>query len=124
MRQDAGSGSASSNYAGGMLKDLSLGGCSVALSQRPSWLRPGATIRLEFELPGLGHVTNLTGIVKNADTEEDLDVIDVEFRFGGLEYIEYRGWGGQRSPTPANIALCLAAHVPQQQRRVPQRTRL
>jgi hypothetical protein len=37
--------------------------------------------RLEFELPGLGHVTNLTGIVKNADTQEDLDVIGVEFRF-------------------------------------------
>ncbi|ALA58584.1 flagellar brake protein [Nitrospira moscoviensis] len=94
MRQDAGSGSASSNYAGGMLKDLSLGGCSVALSQRPSWLRPGATIRLEFELPGLGHVTNLTGIVKNADAKDDHCLAGFEFQFDRMEYIEYRGWGG------------------------------
>jgi c-di-GMP-binding flagellar brake protein YcgR len=98
MRSDAGSGSAPSmlpsDFSGGMLKDLSLGGCSVALAQRPSWLRPGATIRLEFELPGLGHVTNLTGIVKNADAKGDHCLAGFEFQFDRMEYIEYRGWGG------------------------------
>jgi c-di-GMP-binding flagellar brake protein YcgR len=83
-----------SDYAGGMLKDLSAGGCSVALTQRPSWLHPGATIRLEFELPGLGHVTNLTAIVKNADAQADHHLIGFELQFDGMEYIEYRGWGG------------------------------
>lgn len=83
-----------SNYFGGLLKDLSEGGCSVALVRRPAWLRSGATVRLEFELPGLGHVTNLTGIVKNAEMRDGSEMIGIEFRFNELEYIEYRGWGG------------------------------
>jgi c-di-GMP-binding flagellar brake protein YcgR len=84
----------SSDFAGGLVKDLSLGGCSIALAKTPSWLRPGSTIRMEFELPGLGHVTNLTGVVKNAEGRDGTDTIGVEFRFDGLEFIEYRGWGG------------------------------
>jgi c-di-GMP-binding flagellar brake protein YcgR len=98
MRTDAPSDSSSpippSHYAGGLVKDLSLGGCSIALTKTPNWIRPGAVIRLEFELPGLGHVTNLTGVVKNADVCDGLDMIGVEFQFDGMEYIEYRGWGG------------------------------
>lgn len=82
------------NYFGGLLKDLSEGGCSVILVRRPAWLCAGATVRLEFELPGLGHITNLTGIVKNADLREGSEMIGIEFRFNELEYIEYRGWGG------------------------------
>jgi c-di-GMP-binding flagellar brake protein YcgR len=84
----------SSSYFGGLLKDLSEGGCSVVLVRRPTWLRPGTTVHLEFELPGLGHITNLTGIVKNADVRHGGDTIGIEFRFNELEYIEYRGWGG------------------------------
>ena len=83
-----------SNYVGGLLKDLSEGGCSVMLVRRPPWLRPGTTIRLEFELPGLGHITNLTGLVKNADVRHGSEMIGLEFRFDEMEYIEYRGWGG------------------------------
>jgi hypothetical protein len=49
---------------------------------------------LEFELPGLGHITNLTGIVKNIDMRDGNEMIGIEFRFNKLEYIEYRGWGG------------------------------
>ena len=64
------------------------------LVRRPAWLRPGATVRLEFELPGIGHITNLTGVVKNADVRDGGEMIGVEFRFNELEYIEYRGWGG------------------------------
>lgn len=84
----------SSDYAGGLVKDLSLGGCSIALAKTPSWIRPGSTLRMEFELPGLGHVTNLTGVVKNAEGRDGADTIGVEFQFDGLEFIEYRGWGG------------------------------
>ncbi|MBS0182813.1 MAG: flagellar brake protein [Nitrospira sp.] len=83
-----------SNYFGGLLKDLSEGGCSVVLVRRPSWLCPGATVRLEFELLGLGHITNLTGVVKNGDQRDGGEMIGIEFRFNELEYIEYRGWGG------------------------------
>ena len=83
-----------SDYFGGLLKDLSEGGCSVVLVRTPSWLRPGTTVHMEFELPGLGHVTNLTGIVKNTDTRQGGDIIGIEFQFNQLEYIEYRGWGG------------------------------
>lgn len=62
--------------------------------QRPAWLRPGSTVRLEFELPGLGHITNLTGVVKNVDVGYGAETVGVEFRFNEMEYIEYRGWGG------------------------------
>jgi hypothetical protein len=64
------------------------------LVTRPGWLGPGSTVRLEFELPGLGHVTNLIGIVKNSDRRHGSEMIGIEFCFNELEYIEYRGWGG------------------------------
>jgi len=82
------------DYAGGLVKDLSLGGCRIALAKTPLWVRTGATIRLEFELPGLGHVTNLTGVVKNSEGRDGAEIIGVEFQFDELEFIEYRGWGG------------------------------
>lgn len=98
MRMDGARGAAppipSSDFAGGMLKDVSLGGCSVALTRTPAWVCPGAAIRMEFELPGIGHVNNLTGLVKNRDAREGAELIGVEFQFDGMEYIEYRGWGG------------------------------
>ncbi|MBH0193926.1 MAG: flagellar brake protein [Nitrospira sp.] len=83
-----------SDYAGGLVKDVSRGGCRIALTKTPPWIRPGVSIRLEFELPGLGHVTNLTGIVKNSEDRDGTDIIGIEFQFDGLEFIEYRGWGG------------------------------
>lgn len=82
------------HYFGGLLRDLSESGCSVVLARRPAWLRSGATVRLEFELPGLGHIMNLTGVVRNADVRDGGEMIGIEFRFNELEYIEYRGWGG------------------------------
>ncbi len=93
---DNASGSAlpTTDYFGGLLKDLSAGGCSVLVVRTPTWLRPGTTVHMEFELPGLGHITNLAGIVKNTDTRGGEDIIGIEFHFNHLEYIEYRGWGG------------------------------
>ena len=79
---------------GGMLRDLSLGGCSVALTQSHAWIRPGVALHMAFELAGLGHVTNLTGIVKTADICDAGCVLGIQFRFQQMEYIEYRGWGG------------------------------
>jgi hypothetical protein len=89
-----GSVMASEDYAGGLVKDVSLGGCCIALAKTPSWVKPGATVRLEFELPGLGHVTNLTGVVKNSEERDGTESFGIEFQFDKLEYIEYRGWGG------------------------------
>ncbi len=83
-----------SDYVGGLVKDVSLGGCRIALTKTPPWIKPGVSLRLEFELPGLGHVTNLTGMVKNSESQNDADIIGIEFQFDGLEFIEYRGWGG------------------------------
>jgi c-di-GMP-binding flagellar brake protein YcgR len=78
-----------SDYAGGLVKkDLSMGG-RIAPGEGSAWA--GATIRLEFELPGLGRVTNLTGIVKNADAKDDHCLAGFEFQFDRMEYIEYRG---------------------------------
>lgn len=90
----SGSALPTNDYFGGLLKDLSEGGCSVLMARTPTWLRPGTTVHLEFELSGLGHITNLTGIVKNVDTRQGEDIIGIEFQFNRMEYIEYRGWGG------------------------------
>ncbi len=87
-------GIAPADHVGGLVKDLSMGGCRLALGRVPSWMRTGSSIHLEFELPGVGHVTNLTGMVKSIDKAEEGNVIGVEFQFDRMEYIEYRGWGG------------------------------
>ncbi|MEK7272337.1 MAG: hypothetical protein AAB047_00775, partial [Nitrospirota bacterium] len=62
--------------------------------QAPAWLRAGTKLRMEFELAGLGHVTNLTGLVKSAEATQGTWTLGIEFRFQEMEYIEYRGWGG------------------------------
>jgi hypothetical protein len=78
---------------GAMMHDLSLTGCCVALPSRTAW-EPGTALRLEFELRGIGHVTNLSGIVKNLVPGPHHTEIGIEFVFTGMEFIEYRGWGG------------------------------
>lgn len=84
----------SATIVGGLLQNLSLGGCSVIVPHAPDWIRPGTRLRMEFELAGLGHVTNLTGVVKTADAQQGNSTLGIEFRFHEMEYIEYRGWGG------------------------------
>ncbi|MEQ1655244.1 MAG: flagellar brake protein [Nitrospira sp.] len=88
------SGARSSAIVGGLLQNLSIGGCSVLVPHAPAWLRAGTTLRMEFELAGLGHVTNLTGLVKTSDAQQGNSTLGIEFRFQEMEYIEYRGWGG------------------------------
>lgn len=79
---------------GGLLQDLSLSGCRVILQRPRADVVLGATVFLEFELIGIGHVTHLAGAIKNiADRDSTLSV-GIEFRFNGKESIEFRGWGG------------------------------
>lgn len=93
-KSGSGGGAVSSKIVGGLLQNLSVGGCSVVVPNAPSWLRPGTKMRMEFELAGLGHVTNLTGVVKTADALQGNSALGIEFCFQEMEYIEYRGWGG------------------------------
>ncbi len=90
----AAGGASPAAIIGGLLQNLSIGGCSVIVPQAPAWLRAGTTLRMEFELAGLGHVTNLTGLVKSAEATQGTWTLGIEFRFQEMEYIEYRGWGG------------------------------
>ena len=90
----AAGGTPAAAIVGGLLQNLSIGGCSVIVPQAPAWLRAGTKLRMEFELAGLGHVTNLTGLVKSAEATQGTWTLGIEFRFQEMEYIEYRGWGG------------------------------
>ena len=79
---------------GAMMHDLSLTGCCVEVRGRIMSWAPGAHVRLEFELRGVGHISNLHGIIKNLPDFPDHPEIGIEFVFTGSEFIEYRGWGG------------------------------
>ncbi len=79
---------------GGLVQDLSVVGCRVLFQQSHPTLFLGSVVHLEFELIGIGHVTNLTGVIKNVAEHKHTIAIGVEFRFDRKEYIEYRGWGG------------------------------
>lgn len=77
----------------GNLKDLSVAGCRLVLLDSWVELPPGAQLRLDFELPGLGYIMNLTGLVKNAVDHPGKLVCGVEFKFNQTEYVEYRVFG-------------------------------
>jgi hypothetical protein len=77
----------------GLMHDLSLTGCCVALPARAAWT-PGTAVCLAFELRGIGHVSNLSGVVKNVAEGPRHTELGIEFIFTGTEFIEYRGWGG------------------------------
>ena len=79
---------------GGLLQDLSLSGCRIALQRPRADLMLGATVYLEFELIGIGHVAHLAGAIKNIAERDGALSLGIEFRFTGKETIEYRGWGG------------------------------
>ncbi len=79
--------------AGGILLDLSVSGCCAALTANHADVIPGTSVRLEFDLPGIGHVSNLAGVVKNLTLYQNRLHVGIEFLFNRAEYIEYRGWG-------------------------------
>jgi hypothetical protein len=79
---------------GGLLQDLSLSGCRIIIQRSRTDVVQGATVYLEFELIGVGHVANLAGAIKNIAERDGALSLGVEFRFTGKETIEYRGWGG------------------------------
>ena len=79
---------------GGLLQDLSLSGCRIVVQRQRTNVALGATVYLEFELIGIGHVTHLAGSIKNIAERDGALSIGIEFRFNGKEAIEYRGWGG------------------------------
>lgn len=79
---------------GGLLQDISLSGCRILLQSSRADVVMGATVFLEFELIGVGHVSHLAGAIKNIAECDGALVLGVEFRFNGKEAIEYRGWGG------------------------------
>lgn len=79
---------------GGLLQDLSLSGCRIMLQRAPGELRLGATVYLEFELIGIGHISHLAGAIKNMAERDGALSLGIEFCFNGKESIEFRGWGG------------------------------
>jgi hypothetical protein len=79
---------------GGLLQDLSLSGCRIVLQRPRADVVLGATVYLEFELIGIGHVAHLAGAIKNIAEYDGALALGIEFRFNGKEAIEYRGWGG------------------------------
>jgi hypothetical protein len=79
---------------GGILQDISLSGCRIMVQRQCTNVTLGATIYLEFELIGIGHITHLAGSIKNIAEGDGALSIGIEFRFNGKEAIEYRGWGG------------------------------
>jgi hypothetical protein len=79
---------------GGLLQDLSQSGCRIILQRPSANVALGATVYLEFELIGVGHITHLAGAIKNIAEQDGGISLGIEFRFNGKEVIEYRGWGG------------------------------
>ncbi len=81
-------------FLGGMIQDLSQSGCSVLVAQLPQTVKPGAVVKMEFALPGIGRITNLAGTVRNLQEQGAAYLLGIEFRFNETEFIEFRGWGG------------------------------
>lgn len=79
---------------GGLLQDLSLSGCLIILQRSCADVVIGATVYLEFELIGIGHIAHLAGVIRNIAERDGALSLGIEFRFTGKEVIEYRGWGG------------------------------
>ena len=78
----------------GTIEDLSTAGCRIELMETEMCLPPGTLLKLEFDLPGLGRVSNLTGRLKYWRTEPMRILAGIEFQFHQTEIIEFKGWGG------------------------------
>lgn len=78
----------------GTFLDLSVAGCRVWISDSETAFTPGITVSLDFELPGIGHIANLTGTIRSVSEQSGNLILGIEFQFYHREYIEFRGWGG------------------------------
>jgi hypothetical protein len=78
----------------GAFDDLSAAGCRLVLTDTTFILEPQGRVKMDFELPGVGHVTNLTGRVLYVRMEPARILVGIEFEFRRAEFIEFRGWGG------------------------------
>jgi len=96
---------------GGLVQDLSVAGCRVVLQRAQLNVQQGSTVHLEFELVGIGHVSNLTGVIKSVAEQGNMKSLGIEFRFGRKECIEYRGWGGSVQKA-IESAVLQKQHVP------------
>jgi len=98
IRRDDGPGQRGSPFPDapivGVLRDLSVAGCRASLTGSALPLTAGTVVRLEFDLPGMGHVINLVGCVKNVSSTPRQQLVGFEFQFYRTEFIEFRGWGG------------------------------
>jgi hypothetical protein len=79
---------------GGLVTDLSVAGCAILLQRPVKEFFPGMVLRVEFELVGIGRISNLAGLVRKISMQGSDSLLGVEFQFDGKETIEYRGWGG------------------------------
>ena len=79
---------------GGLVTDLSVAGCAILLQRSVKEFFPGMVLRVEFEIVGIGRISNLAGLVRKISTQGSDSLLGVEFQFDGKETIEYRGWGG------------------------------
>ena len=79
---------------GGLIQDLSASGCRIIVQRPRADVTLGATVSLEFELIGIGHIAHLCGTIKNIAERDGVLSMGIEFCFNGKESIEYRGWGG------------------------------
>lgn len=89
-----GSRSPKEGFLGGLLQDFSQSGCSVLVAQLTPGIKSGTLVKMEFALPGVGRITNLSGVVKNLQEGASGYLLGIEFRFNEMEFIEFRGWGG------------------------------
>jgi len=79
---------------GGLVTDLSVAGCAILLQRPVKEFFPGMVLRVEFEIVGIGRISNLAGLVRKISMQGSDSLLGVEFQFDGKETIEYRGWGG------------------------------
>ena len=78
---------------GSFLQDLSKSGCRIIIQRPRADVVLGATVHVEFELIGIGHIAHLAGVIKNIAERDGTLSLGIEFRFNQRESIEYRGWG-------------------------------
>ena len=97
----------------GVMRDLSSAGCRIETGEGGYEFPVDTGVRMEFGLPGVGHISNLTGSVRNVSVQGRRMVLGVEFQYHQLEFIEFHGWGG-------TVKKAIEQFVSQRHRPVPE----